>query len=134
MREANKAPRSEGPQCSCWSCTVTRRKKRDQDTLPRGAACNFKPWFEGLLTQCGKSTDTGVQRGQEVIMGRHMSIDYDDGGRIYDVDAHFVHLMRDDWYTWRYGAYLWKDGSAEDPELAKPHALWALLELFMYLD
>jgi hypothetical protein len=72
--------------------------------------------------------------GQEVIMGRHMSIDYDDGGGMYDVDAHFVHLMREDWYAWRYGAHLWKAGSAEDPELAKLHALWALLERFMYLD
>jgi hypothetical protein len=64
-----------------------------------------------------------------------MSIDYDDGGTMYDVDAHFVHLMREDGrYAWRYGALLWKARSAEDPELAKLHALWALLGRFIYMD
>ena len=70
--------------------------------------------------------------GQELI-GRHMSMD-DDGGRMYDVDdAHFLHLMREDWYAWMYGASLWKARSAEDPKLAKLHALCELLDHFITL-
>ncbi len=70
------------------------RKEDEEETLSWVAACKFKPWFEELLT--GLTTETGVHLGQELI-GSHMSIP--DGNFVYDVDAHFHHLTRDDWFT-----------------------------------
>jgi hypothetical protein len=129
MREANQA--HEGPRCTCLSCAVSGRKEDEEETLPWGAACKFKPWFEELLTQCGLTTETGVQIEQEPI-GSHMSVP--DGNMVYDVDAHFHHLTRDDWFTWTYGARLWKARSADDPELAKLHALCVRLDSLIYSE
>jgi hypothetical protein len=72
MSEANQA--SDAPQCSCWSCNVTGRKRDNQDTLPRGAPCRFKPWFAALLTECGLTTETGDHIGQRRWIGSHLSI------------------------------------------------------------
>jgi hypothetical protein len=127
MREANQA--REGPRGTCLSCAVSERKEDEEETLRWGAACKLKPWFEELLT--GLTTLTGVHLGQEPIRS-HMSIP--DGNFVYDVDAHFHHLTRHDWFTWTYGARLWKARSADDPELAKLHALCVLLDRFIYLD
>ena len=44
------------------------------------------------------------------------------------MDAHFHHLTRSDWFTWTYGARLWKSQSADDQELAKLRALFVLLD------
>jgi hypothetical protein len=123
MCEANQAPK--GPKCKCLSCAVSGRKEDDEESLPWGAACKFKPWFENLLTQCDLTTETGVQIGQEPI-GPHMSTG--DCNGVYDVDAHFHHLTRSDWFTWTYGARLWKSQSADDQELAKLRALFVLLD------
>jgi hypothetical protein len=127
MEEANQA--SEGPQCACWSCSVKGRKRRNQETLPRGAPCTFKPWFEALLNECGLTMATGDWIGQQLRIGAHMAMN-----GVYDGDAHFLQVMRDDWYSWTYGARLWKAQSAEDPELAKLHALCERLGRFIYLD
>jgi hypothetical protein len=121
MCQANQA--DQGPQCRCLSCAVSGRMDDEEETLPLGAACKFKDWFEDLLTQCGLSTETGVQIGQEPI-GSQMC----DENMVYDVDAHFHHLTRSDWYTWTYGARLWKSQSANSPEIAKLRALFVLLE------
>jgi hypothetical protein len=125
MCEANQA--DQGPHCSCWYCAVSGRLDEDQEAVR--VDCKFKPWFEELLTQCGLTVETGVQIGQEP-MGPHMSMD--DGNFVYDVDAHFHHLTRDDWFQWTFGARLNKAKSADDPELAKLHTLFVLLDRAIY--
>ena len=126
MREANQA--EEGPRCKCWSCAVSGRI--EEGAQPGEAACKFKEFFEALMAQCGLTAVTDVQIDQNPV-GSHMSMD--DGNQVYDnVDAHFHHLTRDDWWVWTYGARLWKCQSADDPELAKLKALFALLDHFIY--
>ena len=128
MREANQA--EEGPRCDCWSCAVTGRIEEGQE--PVEAACKFKGFFEALMAQCSLTAVTGVEAGQDSV-GTHMSMD--DGNSVYDnVDAHFHHLIRDDWWVWTYGARLWKCQSADDPELAKLKALFVLLDRFIHGD
>ena len=128
MREANQA--EEGPRCKCWSCAVSGRI--EEGAQPGEAACKFKEFFEARMAQCGLTAVTGVRIDQNPV-GSHMSMD--DGNQVYNnVDAHFHHLTRDDWWVWTYGARLWKCQSADDPELAKLKALFVLLNEFIYGD
>ena len=50
----------------------------------------------------------------------------ENGSFVYDVDAHFHNLTRDDWFLWMFGACLTKAKSVDDPELAKLHTLFVL--------
>jgi hypothetical protein len=56
--------------------------------------------------------------------------DHESGGEyaVYDVDSHFHHHIRENWYHWSYGSRLWKATSVDDPELGKLRALFAALE------
>lgn len=53
-------------------------------------------------------------------MSPHMSCDLP----VHDVDAHFHHITRDDWYMWTYGAKLRKAKTVNDPELHKLQILF----------
>ena len=125
MGEANQSR----PNCNCLSCAVSGRlDPESSQTLPRGAPCTFKPWFENLLVGCDMTCVTGM--GEEESVTQHMSCDC--GNWVYNVDAHFHNLARDDWVAWVYGAKLWKAQSANDPELLKLKRLFEVLETEAY--
>jgi hypothetical protein len=113
-----------GIQCNCLSCAISGRMDEEQTALPRGAVCRFKQWFEEQLAKHGLSSKCGVDEDQEDV-GPHISCD--DGNGVFDVDSHFHHLVRDDWYVWMYGAKLWKAKSVTDPEAVKLQALFYTL-------
>jgi hypothetical protein len=127
MKKANNNSNDpSAPKCTCLSCTVAGRlDKKVAKALPWGAPCTFKPWFEQLLAEHGLTCAVGVPDGMESLEP-HMSDDCQNG--VYDVDAHFHHLTRDDWFTWMYGAKLWKAKSADDPELQKLRRLFEAME------
>ena len=110
--------------CKCLSCAASGRMDEEHTAEPWGAICHFKQWFEEQLLKHGLSSETGVHVNQEPI-GPHMCCD--DGNRLYDVDAHFHHLARDDWVIWMYGAKLWKGKAVTEPELMKLQALFYTL-------
>ena len=120
MTESNQ----NGPQCTCLSCAVSGRMDERQQAMPWGTDCKFKPWFEELLAKHELTAETGVQIYQEPV-GQHMSMD--DLNLLYDIDTHFHHLTRDDWFAWTYGAKLWKAKYVHDKELQKLSALFQSL-------
>jgi hypothetical protein len=124
LQELMEACNQAGPKCNCLSCAVAGRKDEEQDALPWGAECKFKLWFEDKLVEHGLTTLTGVMETQKQ-MGPHESCD--DGNSVYDVDAHFHHIARDDWFAWMYGAKLWKAARVSDPELQKLSSLFVSL-------
>ena len=128
MKEANQI--ANGPQCSCWSCVVSGRKEYNTDSLSRRTPCKFKLWLDDLLKQCGLIAAEIHDHVRPI--GNHMSMD--NGISPYDVDAHFLHIRHTDWCSWTYGSYLWKAESVDNPELAKLHALFVLMDQFIYLE
>jgi hypothetical protein len=118
MASANQS--DNGPKCYCNVCAVTGRM--GEDASEQRMDCLFKLWFESLLDQCGLIAVYHTNYDQGV---KH---DCDGWRRVHDVNTHFHHLIRGDWFMWTYGALLWKAKTADDPELAKLHALFQMLE------
>ena len=122
MEQANES----GPNCNCLACGACGRvDPESRQFRPMGSTCTFKPWFENLVSGCDMTCITGVSRDMEQVV-QHMSCER--GDWLYDVDAHFHNLARDDWVAWVYGAKLWKAQSADDPELLKLKRLFEALE------
>lgn len=117
------------PKCHCLACGVGGRLYPESRLLPPGSTCTFKPWFENIVAECGMTCVTGVGKEMEPVE-THMSC----GVRnwVYDADAHFHHLSRDDWMSWQYGAKLWKAESANDPEVLKLKRLFKALEVEIF--
>ena len=118
MASANQS--ENGPQCYCRVCAVTSRMS--EDASEQSMDCLFTPWFEALLDKCGLVAvyQTNYERG--------VKHECDGWRRVHDVDSHYHHLIGGDWFMWTYGARLWKAQTADDPELAKLHALFKMLE------
>jgi hypothetical protein len=116
MASANQS--ENGPQCTCNVCAVSGRM--DEDEFEQNMGCLFKPWFESCLERFGL-----VAKNEPASDGKF----HECGGwnRVYDVDSHFHHIGRSDWFLWTYGARLWKAKTADDPELAKLRALFKML-------
>jgi len=124
MAQANQS----GPNCNCLACAVSgRMDPGNSQTLPLGSECMFKPWFEDILVKCDMICVTGVPAEMEPAV-QHMSC----GNFVYDVDADFHHLTRDDWFVWLYGAKLWKAQSVNDPEVLKLKRLFEVLEVEIF--
>ncbi len=66
-----------------------------------------------MLTECGLTI--GYSDGKPLCRLKQE----DSGNFVYDVDTHFVHLTRDDWFLFSYGAKLWRATASDDPELQK---------------
>ena len=118
-------------ECKCLSCAVSGRMEEGPVSVPLGAPCKFKAWFDQQLAMHGLTTIQGVQLGQDPV-GPHMSCN--DGDSVYDVDAHFHHITRDDWFIWMYGSKLWKAKTVNDPELMKLQALFRSLSDHAEMD
>jgi hypothetical protein len=125
LQELMVACNLNGPQCTCLSCAVSGRMDEEQRSMPWGTRCTFKDWFEQELDKHGLTAVTGVHSTDQKPLPSPMACD--EGNTVYDVDAHFHHLTRDDWFMWQYGAKLWKAQRVTDPELQKLSALFQSL-------
>ena len=130
MCDANQSG-EDSPQCHCLACSVAGRVDEEGGGTTRTPVCAFRPWFDALLEECGLTCETGVPEGMEPV-GPHMACNDGQGNRVYDVDAHFHHIARHDWFAWTYGAKLWKAQSADDAELQKLQRLFARLRAEAY--
>jgi hypothetical protein len=151
MAAANQS--TKGPRCACLVCAISGRRDPDLDQMEPSdnepapessddedtmgvsvdeaepgcggwdAGCKFKPWFEEFIRYYELVDSVGTFPNQEGAY--HMA-----GGDIavYDVDSHFHHVVRGDWYHWTYGARLWKATNVDDPELGKLRALFTTLD------
>ena len=121
MENANQ----NGPDCACLVCAVSGRKDEEKDAEPFPSVCAFKPNFEALLTECG------------------LTIGYCDGVPVCEHESEprriratssmistriFVHVGRDDWFGFVYGAKLWRATTSDDPELQKLVSLFERLQ------
>jgi hypothetical protein len=104
----------DGPNCSCLACAASGRKYEEKKTQKHGVCCAFKPYLEALLVEHGLTVD---HVGSGVAVCAHEAESF--GNMVYDNDTHFVHLARDDWVIFTYGAKLWRASSCQDPELQK---------------
>ena len=112
-----------GPRCRCLPCAVSGRKDEEDRSEPWGAECTFKAWFEQQLESHCLTVVTGVAMGDT-----HVEHECSDG--VYDVDAHFHQLARDDWVSWTYGAKLWKAETVDNPDIKKLQKLFHFLREF----
>ncbi len=79
----------------------------------------FKPYFEAeydLTVDCAGKAAACAHEADP------------DGNIVYDNDTHFLHVGRDDWANFTYGAKLWGASSCQDPELQKLVRLFELLK------
>ncbi len=117
MTYANTAD-EEAPNCTCLACAASGRA----ESGTKGKSCRFKPYFEALLTEfhlsIGYAGNTSSCAHEDV---------QPDGNHVYDNDAHFVHVARDDWFIFTYGAKLWRATTRHDPELQKLERLFERL-------
>ncbi len=112
-----------GPDCKCSECSLARRRDDEEDD-DASSACRFVPYFNGLLAECGLTSQTvpvlfpdGVER--PCGGGGHM---------VLDVDTHLVGIGSSDWGYFTYGSKLWKACSVDDPELRKLVMLFEKLQ------
>ena len=120
MRHANQDATAKGPDCACLACAVSGRM--DEEKEAKGFDCAFKPYFEALLAECGLGVGYA---GHGSAVCEHEA--EDTGNLVYDNDTHLVHVGRDDWVMFTYGAKLWQATAHDDPELQKLARLFELL-------
>ena len=112
---------TKGPDCACMACAVSGRK--DEEKEAKGFDCKFKPYFEALLAECGLSVGYA---GHGTAVCEHEA--EPDGNSVWDNDTHFVHVGRDDWVSFTYGAKLWRATTHDDAELQKLARLFVCLQ------
>lgn len=115
--------RAAGPRCQCRVCRRIRRWREDDNI--EDEACKFGPWFETVLQQHGLGF---IEGGNAYVSWDHDREDYPKP----DVSVHFYlcpydHAPVTSWYSWAYGAKLWKAQTIQDPELLKLQALFKTL-------
>ena len=110
MKEANL--KDDGPKCGCDSCVEGSREYQTVHTRP---TCAFKPYFEGLLAECGLTVTTQEALRMEGEAHACMRGTY----KVPPTDVHFVMFGGTSWEHFTFGTKLWKARSAKDPELAK---------------
>ena len=119
--------RRGGPRCRCHVCV---RTKRFRPTILDGydeeeeEACKFGPWFEKIVEEHGLSFASSGHDNE------HFPCESD--REFYprpDVSVHFLLIPFNmgpvtAWYSWLYGAKLWKAQTTEDAGLVKLAALF----------
>jgi hypothetical protein len=111
----------QAPRCACLSCRLSGRAPDDEEAV-EGERCRFKAWFEPVVAGLGLTVLTGVAEGMEQI-GMHVSC----SNPVYDVECHFHHLVRADWFAWNYGSALWAAESVESEDLRRLETLFRVL-------
>jgi hypothetical protein len=119
MQYANK----RRAQCQCEVCRHLERW--DENDTFEDEECKFGPWFKEALQMHGLSFENGGSAYVECdfLGGVALREDYPKP----DVSVHFYLYGRqpyNSWFSWAYGAKLWKAETIHDPELLKLKALF----------
>ena len=113
----------QSPSCDCWKCKMSGRTGK-HTLINKHKTCEFIPWFEALMTECGLTYEGSPAPHNHV---HHPS---DPKGRVCDIDSHFVEAALNSGFMCKisYGGKLWKAKSVNDPELKKLERLFKILE------
>jgi hypothetical protein len=73
----------QSPACDCWKCHVSKRIGKRQ-VFDKNKTCEFIPWFEALLTECGMTYEGDPAPHDHTHHISHPN------GRVCNIDSHFV--------------------------------------------
>lgn len=107
--------------CGCRSCVLGGRETEMWVNLRDDGTCEFKPWFQDRLEDCGLtfSSPTGDDVERFLANPFHEAV--------INRDVHLVNCARGDWCEIYYGTRITNAKSVDDPELAKLAELFRLL-------
>ena len=107
--------------CGCRSCIRGARETDVWGDVEHTWPCEFQPWFEDRLEDCGLTYSSPTMDD----IAKYMANPFHEA--TVNEDVHLINCSRGDWCDIRYGKKIMDAKSVNDPELAKIVQLFASL-------